>query len=49
MSASSHFQKRRLKGAETENPYNYKYSLSLSEYQNWKKETDKRKNRMTDI
>ena len=43
MSASIHFEQRRFKGAETENPYNYKYSL------NWKKETDKRKNSTSDI
>ena len=29
MSASIHFENRRLKGAETENPYNYKYSLNI--------------------
>ena len=29
MSATIHFEQRRLKGAETENPYNYKYSLSI--------------------
>ena len=48
MSATIHFEQRRLKGAETENPYNYKYSLK-SEYQNWKKETDKKENSTTDI
>ena len=48
MSATIHFEQRRLKGAETENPYNYKYSLSIRTGQK-KKRTENRKNTMTDI